>query len=144
MCRDSPSLGLCSSASFNLTSLSCLGVCTEMTLTSNTFALAWENTFLWLWIEEARGGGEKWRAWCRLSPLLSDFWRGLCYGTKKVLFEKVFRFGPLENIMINLAQGIILWMIKGIHLSFRFHPVGFDCVRESPGNLEVLRKFSCN
>ncbi len=79
------------------------------------------------------------------SPLLSDFWRGLCYGTKKVLFEKkVFRFRPLENRMINLAQGIILWMLKGIHLSFRFHPVIFDCVRESPGNLEVLRKFSCN
>ncbi len=64
---------------------------------------------------------------------------------KKVLFEKkVFRFRPLENRMINLAQGIILWMLKGIHLSFRFHPVIFDCVRESPANLEVLRKFSCN
>lgn len=63
---------------------------------------------------------------------------------KKVLFEKkVFRFGPLENRMINLAQGIILWMIKGIHLSFRFHPVAYDCVRENPGNLEVLHKFSC-
>lgn len=145
MCRDSLSLGLCCSASFNLTSLSCLGVCTEMTLTSNTFALAWENTFLWLWMEEARGGDEKWRAWRRPSPLLSDFEGVSATAQKKVLFEKkVFRFLPLENRMINLAQGIILWMIKGIHLSFRFHPVVFDCVRESPGNLEVLRKFSCN
>ncbi len=131
MCRGSPSLGLCCSASFSLTSLSCLGVCTEITLTSNTFALAWENTFLWLWMEEARGGDEKWKA------ILHHYYRifggGSATAQKKVLFEKkVFRFRPLENRMINLAQGIILWMLKGIHLSFRFHPVIFDCVREWP------------
>lgn len=96
---------------------------------------------MWLWMEGARGEDEKWKEWLPPLLLLSGFLRGVCYGTKKkVLFEKkVFRFGPLENRMINLAQGIILWMIKGIHLSLRFHPVASDCVRESPGNLEVLR-----
>lgn len=98
---------------------------------------------MWLWMEGARGEDEKWRELPPPSLSLSGFLRGVCYGTKKVLFEKkVFRFRPLENRMINLAQGIILWMIKGIHLSFRFHPVVSDCVRESLGNLEVLRKSS--